>query len=80
MLNSRKKFKPQFFDLTQTVRVSFKVTFDDHQKLQADAKKAGLTLPDFIRKKLNIPTAAELKTMRAEREIKYRERNPFFNN
>jgi hypothetical protein len=70
-----KTFKPQFYDLRQTVKISFVVTFDDHKKLKAEAKRAGMTLPDFCRKKLNVPTAAELKTMRTEREKEYKKRN-----
>jgi hypothetical protein len=74
----KKTFKPQFYDLRQTVKISIGVTFDDHEKLKAEAKAAGLTLPDFIKTKLNIPTAGELKARRAEREKEYRKRNPFY--
>jgi hypothetical protein len=78
MLTMKKKFRPQFFDLRATQKISFTVTFDDHKKLQHEAKREGLSLPDFIRKKLNIPTADELKARRAEREKEYRKRNPFY--
>jgi hypothetical protein len=74
----KKTFKPQFFDLRQSRNISIGVTFDHHEKLKADAKEAGLTLADFIKTKLNIPTAAELKARRTEREREYKKRNPFF--
>jgi hypothetical protein len=73
-----KTFKPQFYDLRQTVKISFVVTFDDHKKLKAETKQAGMTLPDFCRKKLNIPSVDELKARRAEREKNYKKRNPFY--
>jgi hypothetical protein len=77
MLTMKKTFKPQFFDLRQSRNISIGITADDHEKLKADAKQAGMTLADFIKTKLTIPTAAQLKAMRAEREKEYRERNPF---
>jgi hypothetical protein len=73
-----KKFKPQFYDLRQTAKISIGVTFSDYKKLQADAKMAGMNVPDFIKRKLNIPTAGELKARRTEREKEYKNRNPFF--
>lgn len=78
MLNSRKKFKPSFFDLRHTVKLNIGITADDLKKLKADAKEAGQTIPDYIRLKLNIPTVGELAARRAERLKEYKKRNPFF--
>jgi hypothetical protein len=78
MSTMKKTFKPQFFDLRQTVKLSIGITADDHKKLQVEAKQEGLNLPDYCRKKLNLPLAGELKARRAQREEEYRKRNPFY--
>jgi hypothetical protein len=47
----KKTFKPQFYDLRQTVKISIGVTFDDHEKLKADAN---------VNSKFNFPSFSQL--------------------